>query len=239
MPGSNPPETALSEIYEVPFEQPEGVGSGIRAARHGRRQQRRRLDGAVERTARQLRPPQVQGAAQRSDRDRAALPGGLDASMRCPVRTTRAPTDSASADSAYYNFVDRFDMLGMGKDIPLATGNESEGAAGAGRRQVHDASVFPIRWASTAKGLTAGSTIRRLAGRARAVYTTYATRAPFHVRRREGNDEQAGEVPGAPGSAVEVDGKCWGSQAARVPLVTFISWPASERSSRRSRYQDP
>ena len=31
-----------------------------------------------------------------------------------------------SADSAYYNFVDRFDMLGLGKDVPLATGNESE-----------------------------------------------------------------------------------------------------------------
>jgi hypothetical protein len=31
--------------------------------------------------------------------------------------------DNGSADSAYYNFVDRFDMLGLGKDIPLATGN--------------------------------------------------------------------------------------------------------------------
>ena len=35
--------------------------------------------------------------------------------------------DSASADSAYYNFVDRFDMLGLGKDVSLATGNLSEG----------------------------------------------------------------------------------------------------------------
>ena len=37
------------------------LGSGLRAARHGRRQQRRRLDGALERPARELRSPQVQG----------------------------------------------------------------------------------------------------------------------------------------------------------------------------------
>ena len=30
--------------------------------------------------------------------------------------------DSASAESAYYNFVDRFDMLGVGRDISLVTG---------------------------------------------------------------------------------------------------------------------
>ena len=42
-PGSNPPETALAEVYEPPFEQPEGAGPGLLAARHGRRPQRRRL----------------------------------------------------------------------------------------------------------------------------------------------------------------------------------------------------
>ena len=44
-----------------------------------------------------------------------------------PGPNYKGATDSASADSAYYDFVDRFDMLGIGKDIPLATGNESEG----------------------------------------------------------------------------------------------------------------
>ena len=31
-----------------------------------------------------------------------------------------------SADTAYYNFVDRFDMRGMGKSVALATGNGTE-----------------------------------------------------------------------------------------------------------------
>ena len=38
----------------------------------------------------------------------------------------------------------------------------------------------------------------------KAIFTTYATRAPFHVEGGKGNDEQAGEVPGAAGSAGEV-----------------------------------
>ena len=48
-------------------------------------------------------------------------------SIRCPGPNYKGAVDNASADSAYYDFVDRFDMLGVGKDVPLATGNLSEG----------------------------------------------------------------------------------------------------------------
>ena len=71
-PGSNPPATALTEIFEPPL-------PGLRAARHGHRSQRRRVDAAVERPHGELRSPQVQGAAQRTERDGQALPRGLDA----------------------------------------------------------------------------------------------------------------------------------------------------------------
>ena len=76
--GSNPPATALTEYYEVPFKDREGLGLRLRAARHGRRQQWGCLDHAVERTARELRPPQVQGTAERAERHWEAVPGGLD-----------------------------------------------------------------------------------------------------------------------------------------------------------------
>ena len=79
VPGSNPPETALAEVYEPPFDNPEGAGPGLLAARHGHRSQRRRLGGARQRTHGQLRSPQVQRAAERADGDRPALPRGLDA----------------------------------------------------------------------------------------------------------------------------------------------------------------
>ncbi|MBM2813162.1 MAG: hypothetical protein HW416_3921 [Chloroflexi bacterium] len=61
-PGSNPPATALAEIYEV---------------RH--RSQRGRLGVPGEWTPGELRPTQVQGPAQRADSHGAALSRGLDA----------------------------------------------------------------------------------------------------------------------------------------------------------------
>ena len=44
-----------------------------------------------------------------------------------PGPNYKGAVENRSADSAYYNFVDRFDMLGVGKDVPLANGNLSEG----------------------------------------------------------------------------------------------------------------
>ena len=58
-------------------EESEGVGTGLCAARHGRGQQRRRLDGALERASGQLRSAQVQGPAEWTERDRTALSGRL------------------------------------------------------------------------------------------------------------------------------------------------------------------
>ena len=53
---------------------------GLRAARLRHRPQRRRLGAAVQRPSRHLRPPQVQGPAQRTEgRRRQAVPRGLDA----------------------------------------------------------------------------------------------------------------------------------------------------------------
>jgi len=34
--------------------------------------------------------------------------------------------DSGSADSHYYDWVDQFDTLGLGKNTPIATGNSSD-----------------------------------------------------------------------------------------------------------------
>ena len=82
VPGSNPPETALAEVYEPPFDNPKAPVQGFSPRGDGRRSQRRRLGGARERPPGQLRSPQVQGAAERPDGDRPALPRRLDALRR-------------------------------------------------------------------------------------------------------------------------------------------------------------
>ena len=66
--GSNPPSTALTEIYEVPFKDSKAPSSGICAARDGRGQQRRR-----GRCSSDILPASI-GASAR-DRSMARTPG--------------------------------------------------------------------------------------------------------------------------------------------------------------------
>ena len=103
----DPPETAITGIFQPP------TGQGLLAARRRRRSQRRLLGGDGQRPSRQLRSPQVQGAAERPERQRTALPGGLDVLLE-PVPQLKGVTDSGSAEASYYTWVDQFDTLGLG-----------------------------------------------------------------------------------------------------------------------------
>ena len=70
VPGSNPPETALAEVYNVPL-----PGFGVRGADIDK--QGRGVGVAGERPHGQLRSAQVQGPAERPEGDRRPLPGRL------------------------------------------------------------------------------------------------------------------------------------------------------------------
>jgi hypothetical protein len=83
-------------------------------------------------------------------------------------------------------------MLGVGKDVPLATGNLSEGVLALVGRQARDV-PRPL-----SNGLLREGTRRPhrpipsgAAGRVRALFTTIATRAPLPHGRRQGRDEQS------------------------------------------------
>ena len=91
IPGANPPETALAEVYEPPFNNP--TERPCRASRRAAWTSIATAScwvGARERTPGQLRSAQVQGAAQRTDGDRSALPRGLDALSPSRCRSSRA-----------------------------------------------------------------------------------------------------------------------------------------------------
>jgi len=44
-----------------------------------------------------------------------------------PLPQLKGVTDSGSAESSYYTWVDQFDTLGLGANVPINTGNASEG----------------------------------------------------------------------------------------------------------------
>jgi len=126
VPGSHPPETALAEYYEVPWNNAKAPVQGF--APRGMDVDSKGIVWA----------PLSSGHYASFDRRKckAALNGpAAAAGQHCPEGWTLYPfpgpnykgaVENGSADSAYYNFVDRFDMLGVGKDVPLATGNLSE-----------------------------------------------------------------------------------------------------------------
>ena len=117
VPGPDPPETALAELYEPPL-------PGLWSSRRRYRPQRCLLDRARQRASRELRPPQVQGSAQRPEGDGQQCPEGWTLyPLPGPNQGRRA--SPGSAEASYYTWVDQFGVFGLGKNIPIATGNST------------------------------------------------------------------------------------------------------------------
>jgi hypothetical protein len=182
--GSNPPETALSEIYEVPFNDPKASGSGFAP---------RGMDvdskGVVWTTL---------SSGQLASFDRRKCKGPLNGpnalGKQCPEGWSlyaypgpnyKGAVDSASAEEAYYNFVDQFDLLGLGKDVPLATGNESESLLALVDGKFLTLRV-PYPMGFYAKGIDGRIDDPNAGWKGRGIWTTIGTRAPFHMEGGKG-----------------------------------------------------
>jgi hypothetical protein len=184
VPGSNPPATALSEYYEVPFNNPKAPISGFAP---------RGMDvdskGVVW---------TVLSSGQLASFDRSKCKGPLNGptatGQHCaegwtlyavPGPNYKGAVDSASADSLYYDFVDQFNMLGVGKDVPIATGNESEGLLALVDGKFLTLRV-PYPMGFFAKGMDGRIDDPNGGWKGRAIYTSYSTRTPYHAEGGKG-----------------------------------------------------
>ena len=102
-----------------------------------------------------------------------------------PGPNYKGATESGSADTAYYNFVDRFDMLGLGKNASLATGNGSEALLALVDGKFLTLRV-PYPMGFYAKGIDGRIDDPRGGWKGKGIWTTYATRAPFHAEGGKG-----------------------------------------------------
>jgi hypothetical protein len=184
-PGSHPPETALAEYYEVPWNNSKARVQGFSP---------RGMDvdskGVVW---------TVLSSGHYASFDRNKCRGPLNGPMaatgqHCPEGWTlytfpgpnyKGAVENGSADSAYYNFVDRFDMLGVGKDVPLATGNLSEGLLVLADGKFLTLRV-PYPMGYYAKGLDGRIDNPNGGWKGRGIYTPISTRAPFHMEGGKG-----------------------------------------------------
>ena len=183
-PGSHPPETALAEIFEPPFNDPAAKISGFSPR-----------GGDVDRNG-VMWVALASGHLASFDRRNCKGPlNGPNATGRhCPEGWTLYPeplpqfkgvTDSGSVEASYYTWVDQFDTLGLGANVPINTGNASEGLL----------VLKDGKWIVLRVPYPTGYYTKWLDGRiddpkagwkGRGLWSTVSTRAPFHMETGKG-----------------------------------------------------
>ncbi len=183
-PGPNPPETALAEYYELPWNDsrapvwgysPRGMDvddNGVvwvaLASGHLASFDRRKCKGP-------LNGPKATGQQ---------CPEGWTL-YQTPGPKFKNVTDSGSADSHYYVWVDRFDTLGLGKNTPIITGNSSDSLIALVNGKFVILRVpYPLGF--FAKGMDGRFNDDQSGWKGKGVWTTWGTRTPFHSETGKG-----------------------------------------------------
>jgi hypothetical protein len=182
VPGSNPPETALAEVYEPPFNDSKNPGYSPRG-------------GDVDRNG-VYWTALASGHLASFDRRKCKGPlnGPNATGQHCPegwtLYTEPLPqftgvTDPGSVEGSYYTWVDQFDTSGLGANTPINTGNASEGLL----------ALKDGKWVVMRVPYPLGFYTKWVDGRiddpkggwkGRALWATVSTRAPFHMETGKG-----------------------------------------------------
>ncbi len=183
-PGSNPPSTALAEIYEVPWNDPKAPVQGYSP---------RGFD--VDRNGVAWL---ALGSGHLASFDRRKCKGPLNGpnatGKHCVEGWTLHPlpgpqlkgvTDSGSVEAPYYAWVDQFDTFGLGRNVPFATGNANEGMVAIVNGQARTFRV-PYPMGFYAKGADGRIDDPKAGWKGKGMYSTFATRAPFHSEGGKG-----------------------------------------------------
>ncbi len=183
-PGKNPPETTLAEYYEVPWHNPKAPASGF--SPRGMDVDRNNVVWVAL------------GSGHLASFDRSKCKGPLNGpqatGQHCPEGWTLYPTPgpnfqgvegSGSADSHYYDWVDQFDTLGLGKNTPIITGNSSDSLLALVNGKFVILRVpYPLGF--FAKGMDGRIDDPSAGWKGKGVWTTWGTRAPFHSETGKG-----------------------------------------------------
>ncbi|MFL5172808.1 MAG: carboxypeptidase regulatory-like domain-containing protein [Microvirga sp.] len=176
-PGQDPPATALAEVYEPPF-----PGYGPRG-------------GDIDRNG-VFWASLSSGHLASFDRRlcKGPLNGPAATGKHCPEGWTLHPfpgpqfetvTDPGSAEASYYSWVDQHDVFGLGRNVPIATGNANESLlALVGGSWINLRVPYPLgfyaKWMDARVDDAAGG------WKGKGLWATTSTRAPFHMEGGKG-----------------------------------------------------
>ena len=184
--GANPPETALVEVYRVP---PPGFGMrGFDIDRHG-----------VAWVT--LASGHLASFDRRLCKGRLNGPGAAEGNL-CPEGWTFYPLPGptlagrdGAAEGPYYTWVDQHDILGLGPNTPIGTGNFSDSLYALTHGKVVQLRV-PYPMGFFTKGVEGRIDDPKGGWKARGLWATSGNRTPMHI---EGIDAPS---PGAPGKTL-------------------------------------
>ena len=175
-PGPDPTHTALTEIYEPPF-----PGYGPRGGDIDR-------DGVFWASL-------ASGHLARFDRKKCTVLNGPTATGKhCPEGWTLYPfpgpqfkdvTESGSAEASYFTWVDQFDTSGLGKNVPIATGNLNDALLALVDGKFVTLRVpYPIGYFT--KWMDGRIDDPNAGWKGKALWSTYSTRTMFHLETGKG-----------------------------------------------------
>ena len=190
VPGSNPPETALAEVYEPPFNDKVRPGFSPRGADVDR-------NGVFWSAL-------ASGHLASFDRRKCKGPlnGPKATGQHCPEGWTlyteplpqfRGVKDGGSVEGSYYTWVDQFDTLGLGANTPINTGNASEGllALKDGKWVVLRV-PYPLGFYT--KWMDGRIDDPKAGWKGRGLWATISTRTPFHMETGKGTTSKVYHV---------------------------------------------
>jgi hypothetical protein len=184
IPGANPPETTLAEYYEVPFNEPRAAVNGYAP---------RGMD--IDRNG-VVWVPLSSGHLAGFDRRKCKGPlsGPTATGRHCPEGWTlhafpgpqfENVSEPGTVQSSYFTWVDQFDTLGLGRNVPLATGNMSDSLEALVDGKFVTLRV-PYPMGFHAKGMDGRIDDPSMGWKGRGIWSTYAGRAPFHIEGGKG-----------------------------------------------------
>ena len=183
-PGNDPPATTLSEYFEVPFQDPRTKFSG-----YGPRGMDIDRNGVVW-------IPLASGQLASFDRRKCKGPlnGPNATGKHCPEGWEMFPLpgpqfrgveENGSAQASYYTWVDQFDTFGLGRNVPIATGNDMDSLEALVDGKFVSLRV-PYPMGFFAKGLDGRIDDATLGWKGKALWSTYSGRTPFHMEGGKG-----------------------------------------------------
>ncbi len=185
VPGSNPSETALTEIYELPaVTDPKADVRGFSPR-----------GGDVDRNG-VFWAALSSGHMASFDRRKCKAPlnGPKATGQHCPEGWTfyaeplpqfKGVTDDGSVEGSYYTWVDQFNTSGFGANTPINTGNQSEGLLALNNGNWVVMRVpYPLGFYT--KWMDGRIDDEKAGWKGRGLWATISTRAPFHMETGKG-----------------------------------------------------